>query len=143
MKKEEKTPNLFLHPVDYFNLNFEFEKIFDGDKTAFAKSKNEICYPNPEDLQDDMNKPTYVYSESTGKVSVMKANPHRITCGEIISKFHIYSFVKFKGDIRAAESHILFQIMKLDVPYCRIGCDYFKMIPKKNRNGGIDTILRG
>lgn len=134
--KEEKI-NLLFHPVDYFNFHYPFLKIFDGEKAAFEKSNTEVCYPNPEDLQDDMNKPTYIYSEANGKVSVMKENPHTIIKGEIISKFHLFAHVKFKGDIRAAESHVMYKLMKLDVPYCRVGVKYYKIIQEENRWGAV------
>jgi len=137
--KEEKF-NLTFHPVDYCNAFFSFEKIFDNDKTAFIRSTTEVSYPNPEDLQDDMNKPTYVYSEQTGKISVMKANPHRITPGEIISKFHLLTHVKFKGNIHSCESFILYKIMGLEIPYARIGTDYYFIEDKPVRWGTNRTI---
>lgn len=129
------------HPVDFFNDFGSFESIFDGDKAAFLKSNTEACYPNPEDLQDDPNAPTYIYSDKTGRVSVMKSNPHRITKGELVSKFHLLAHIKFKGDLRGAESHVMYKVMDLDIPYIRVGTNYFKLIEDENRWGATNKMI--
>ncbi len=132
--------NLLFHPVDYCNFFYPFEKIFDNDKAAFVKSKTEVSYPNPEDLQDDMNKPTYVYDPNSHAISVMKGNPHRITTGEIISKFHLLAHVKFKGNLHSCESHILYKVMEMEIPYVRIGTEYYLIEDKPVRWGTNKTI---
>lgn len=77
----ESNPILF-HPVDYYNATAIFEKIFDGDKAAFIKSPTEVSYPSDE-IQDNMNEPTFVYDDHTGKISVKKSNPSTRSSGEI------------------------------------------------------------
>lgn len=133
--------NLTFHPVDYYNATAVFEKIFDGDKAAFIKSTTEVSYPESEEENGNMNEPTYVYNEQTGKIKVEKKNPHKIPIGEIISKFHLLAHVKFKGNIKSCEGHILYNIMKLDVPYCRVGIKYYKVLDEENKWGAKSKVL--
>src|SRR3990167_2647646 len=142
MKQEIEIP-FGMNPVDYFNFHGTFKDIFKNCKPeVHMKSETEACFMNPEDLQDDINKPTFIINAS-GLISVMKSNPFKISSGSIISKFMLLSLIQFKNDYRAAMSFIEFNLMKIDVPYCRVGCDYFKMVKKKNRSGGTDIILKG
>lgn len=141
MKSETEIP-FGICACDYVNFFYPFKDIFKDDKAVHLKSDTEACYLNSDDLQDDINKPTFTLSV-TGTISVMKANPFKIASGSIISKFMLLTAVKFKGNYRAAESFVMYNVMKLEIPYCRVGTDYFKMINKKNRSGGTDTILKG
>lgn len=106
------------------------------------KSELQACFPNPEDLSD-LNNPTFVYDPKSHIVNVMQNNEFRIATGSIISKFMLLSIIKFKNDYRAAMSFIEYEYMNLDIPYCRVGVDYFKVVKKRNRSGGMDVILKG
>ena len=131
---------LKLHPVDWYNLRGIFKDIFKDDKAVHMKSDKEACYPNPSDLSDSINNPTFVLQDAGG-VSVLKENPFDIVKGSIVSKFTILSAVKFKSDNRAAESWVMYKLMELELPYVRVGTTYFKVIPKKNRWGGEEENL--
>ena len=137
--KPEK--NQLLNEIDYVNFFYNFTDIFSNDKAAFEKSKTEICYPNPENLNDNPNNPTFILSPAQ-TVSVMKPNPFGIAPRSIISKFMLLTAIKFKGDSRAAQSWVSFSVMKNEIPYLQVGCDYFKLIPKSNRYGGTDKVLK-
>src|SRR3990167_3894777 len=141
MKKEIEIP-FGMNPVDFFNFHGSFPEIFKDCKNVFMKSENEAAFPNPDDIGDDMNKPTFSL-QSSGFVNVMKSNEFKIATGSVISKFMLLSIVKFKNDYRAAISFVEYEHMKLEIPYCRVGTDYFKIVNKKNRNGGTDEILKG
>jgi len=131
-----------INPVDYINFFYPFKDIFRGDKVVHMKSDTEACYHNPEDIEDDINKTTFQLSIVNGTVAVMKANPFKLTSGDVISKFMLLTAVKFKGNYRAAESFVMYSVMKLEIPYVRVGTDYYKIIEKENRYGGTDRTLK-
>ena len=138
--KPEK--NQLLNEVDYINFFYPFPDIFKNSKPEpHLKSESECCYLDPANLDDDINKPTFILNANS-TVSVMKANPFGIATGSIISKFMLLTSIKFKGDSRAAQSWVSFSIMKNEIPYLQVGCDYFKLIQKSNRYGGIDKVLK-
>lgn len=141
MKKEIEIP-FGINPVDYFNFYGSFTDIFKDCKNVFMKSDTEACFPNPDDPTSDMNKPTFILNDN-GYIYVSQSNQYNLSTGVVVSKFMLLSIIKFKNDYRAAMGYIEYEFMKLDIPYCRVGVDYFKMVNKKNRNGGIDTILKG
>lgn len=140
MKQKIEIP-FGMNPVDWFNFYGSLKDVFKEETSAHFKSDIEVCLPNPEDLSDQ-NKPTFVLN-SSGNINVMLPCKFKIASGSIISKFMLLSIVRFKNDYRSAMSHIEYEYMNLNIPYCRVGVDYFKIINKKNRNGGTDVILKG
>jgi len=130
-----------INPVDFFNLYIPFKDIFREIKSVHMKSDTEACFINPDDLQDDINNPTFSLS-SHGTINVMKSNQWKIAVGSIISKFMAFSILKFNNDYRAAMSYIEYTLMKIEIPYVRVGTDFFKSIKKQNRWGGSDIILK-
>lgn len=50
-----------------------------------------------------------------------------------LSKFQLYSRLQHKGHYRSAISQIEFTMLNKDVPYIRVGVDYFKIIEKIDR----------
>lgn len=125
-----------LHPVDWYNLFGVFKDIFRDDKAAHLINDTEVAYLDPTNLDhSDINKPTYKL-QASGQVAVLKNNTHDLANGAIISKFMLLTAIKFKGDYRSAESHVMYKLMELEIPYVRIGTDYFKLIDGKNNWGG-------
>ena len=142
MKTEIEIP-FGMNPVDFFNFNIPFEEIFKDCKNCHMKSPHEACFPNPEDITTDLNKTTFLYDALTSIIIVNQKNEFNIAPGSTLSKFMLFSIVKFKNNYRAAMSHIEISLMKLEVAYCRVGCDWFKVFNKKNRYGGSDVVLKG
>ncbi len=132
---------LRLHPVDWYNLHGKFKDIFRGDEAVHMKSDKEACYPNSDDMNDSINNPTFVLQDS-GAVVVMKANSFDLAKGSIVSKFTLLTFVKFKGDYRGADSFVMYKLMELELPYVRIGTDYYAIEKKPDRYGGEYTTLK-
>lgn len=132
---------LRLHPVDWYNLHGKFKDIFRGDEAVHMKSDKEACYPNSDDMNDSINNPTFVLQDSRA-VAVMKANSFDLAKGSIISKFTLLTFVKFKGDYRGADSFVMYKLMELELPYVRIGTDYYAIEKKPDRYGGEYTTLK-
>jgi hypothetical protein len=75
----------------------------------------------------ELNKPTFVLNK-LNTIDVLKKNDYRIGVGIKVSKFMLLTAVKFKGDTFAAMSYVNFELMKSEIPYIRVGTDYFKLI---------------
>ena len=137
--KEDKNP--LLNPVDYYNFYGSFTQIFDGLKTAHAKSDNEICCINLKDMElNNINQTTFLLKGYL--VDVLTENEYKIAVNSTISKFMLLTAVKFKGDITAAISYVSIYVMKSELPYIRVGTDYYKIIKKTDRWGAINIMLK-
>ena len=139
-KKPESNP--LLNAVDYFNFYGSFISIFEGIKQCNVKSETEVCLLNPDSLDpQELNKPTFVLNK-LNTVDVLKKNSYRLGVGAKVSKFMVLAAVKFQGDSFAAMSYVNFEIIKSDIPYIRVGTDYFKVIAKKDRYKSENTLLK-
>lgn len=133
--------NTLLNPVDYFNFFGSFTGIFDGVKEAIVKSETEICGVLEGAINEgDIDIPTFTLVE--GLVHTHRKNKLKIDVGSKISKFMLLTAVKFKGDYSAAISFVTFYVMKSEVPYIRVGTNYFKMIKKHDRYNNENFILK-
>jgi hypothetical protein len=139
-KKPESNP--LLNAVDYFNFYGSFISIFEGIKQCNVKSETEVCLLNPDSLDpQELNKPTFILNKFN-TVDVLKKNSYRLGVGAKVSKFMVLAAVKFQGDSFAAMSYVNFEIIKSDIPYIRVGTDYFKVIAKKDRYKSENTLLK-
>jgi hypothetical protein len=139
--KPESDP--LLNPVDYFNLFGSFVSIFDGLKDFNVKSETEICgMLIIGDTETDQNKPTFKLNTKNNLVEVIRLNRFNIEPGSTISKFMLLTAARFNRDISGAWSYVLFTLMKCEIPYIRVGTDYFKIIKKQNRYKAINIILK-
>lgn len=138
-KKPELNP--LLSPVDYFNIFGSFEQIFEGDKKCISFSNNEANYPSENNGEISLNKkPTFILNGVL--VDVKKPNPFDISTGSIITKFMLLTAIKFKGNYQSAISYVTYDLMKNEIPYMRVGVDYFKTFNKIDRYGVTQTILK-
>ena len=135
-KKPESNP--LLNPVDYFNFFGTFEQIFEGDKKCISYSNTEATYQS----ESTDKSPTFILTKDN-LIDVKKSNPYDLATGQNLSKFMLLTAIKFKGDYFQAMSHVSFNIMKNDIPYIRVGTDYFKVIKKEDRYSGTNIILKG
>ena len=139
-KKPESNP--LLNAVDYFNFFGSFVSIFEGIKQCNIKSETEVCLLNPDTLDpQELNKPTFVLNK-LNTIDVLKKNDYRIGVGIKVSKFMLLTAVRFKGDSFAAMSYVNFELMRSEIPYIRVGTDYFKMIKKKDRYNSENNLLK-
>lgn len=137
-KKHELDP--IYNPIDWFNEFGTFEQIFSDDKKCISFSESEATYPTS-DVADLSKKPTFILSK-TGKIEIKKSNPFNLATGKEFSKFILLTSVKFKGDYFQAMSHVSFNLMNNEIPYIRVGTDYFKVIKKEDRYSGTNIILK-
>lgn len=144
MSEKFKRPeaNPLLNPVDYFNFYGSFISIFEGLKKCNIKSETEVCLENPDNLDpNELNKVTFLLNK-LNIVEVIKKNDYQLAPGSKLSKFMLLSAIKFKGDSFAAMSYVHFTLMKSEIPYIRVGTDYFKIINKKDRYNSQQVILK-
>lgn len=139
-KKPESNP--LLNAVDYFNFFGSFVSIFDGIKQCNIKSETEVCLLNPDTLDpQELNKPTFVLNK-LNIIDVVKKNDYRLSQGAKVSKFMLLTAVRYHGDSFAAMSYVNFELMKSEIPYIRVGTDYFKTINKKDRYKSENKLLK-
>lgn len=138
-KKQESNPHL--NPIDYFNFFGTFEQIFENDKKCISFSDTEATYPVTNESDIVSKKPTFVLGKDN-LIEIKKSNPFDISTNFKLSKFMLLTAVRFKGDYYQAMAHVNFNIMKSEIPYIRVATDYFKIIQKKDRYSGVNTILK-
>lgn len=117
-----------MHPVDYYNLNGDFIAIFSGNKQFKIKSENEVQIKLESQYAD------YAFNQRNGLITIHR-QIDKIKLDPISTKFMVLSAIMFDGNHEHAESYVLYEIMKCDVPYIRVGVDYFKLFNKKSRYG--------
>ena len=138
-KKPEANP--LLSPVDYFNFFGTMQLIFAGVKDCKMLDDNTVALPSPKDPpQDDLELPTFQFKDNV--VHTLKENSYGLPIDQPISKFMLLTAVKCKGDYSLAMAHVYFNIMKAEIPYIRVGTDYFKVIKKTNRFNAENTLLK-
>jgi hypothetical protein len=137
-KKPEK--NSIYNPIDWFNEFGTLTQIFEGDKKCISFSDNEATYP-VSDLTDLSKSPNFILNKN-GKIDIKKSNPFDLATGQSFSKFILLTTVKFKGDYFQAMSYVSFSLMENEIPYIRVGSDYFKVIKKDDRYSGTNIILK-
>lgn len=125
-----------LHPIEWFNFFGSFKDIFKHIKNAHLINDNECAISTSDD--PNPNKPTF---KLTTNVEVLRDNPY-FKRGTVISKFQLLCAVQFKFDIPHAISHIQYELMGDEIPYIRVGTDYYKVIKKDDRYGGTQTHLK-
>ena len=122
-----------LNPVDWYNENGRFIDIFDKLKCVFLiVNENEVAFYDPTDLNSNAGQTTF--KNEIDFVSVLKNNQFNIPKGRA-TRFTLLVEIKFKGDYQAAMSYVSYYLMGNDVPYIRVGTDYYKVIKEVNRYG--------
>lgn len=115
----------YLNPVEYCNNHLDWETVLDGDK-SITVTDDEI-----------------LISMQGGEVESLPINSHHLIVPDRaltklpqrhqLSKFTCLCILKFKGNYNACMSYIALKYQSCDIPYIRVGTDYFKVIYKKDR----------
>lgn len=134
-KFKDETKNKELNPVDWFNLFGDFKEVFKLDKNHLYKTDTEVC------AIKDQNKIVFTLKD-LGIIQVVGDDYFDIATGSKCTKFMLFCKVRFKGDYHSAMSFVRFFLMKQDIPYIRVGTDYYKTIVKENRYGGKAVLLK-
>ena len=120
------------NPFDWFNINGTFEDIFKLKKDYILKEDGTITTTAPE------AKPLYLWQDFTieNLVKNNTADPPGV-----YSKFHYLVKFRFNNKATDALNFIEYELKKNDFPYMRIGVDYFKIVERTTRYGGIEVLL--
>jgi hypothetical protein len=146
LKTTEKAKKILFYsnPVDWYNRNGAFVDIFsnvkDKNGTLLYKivDSHTILSRNATNetgqaVPMDKNIPSHILNDDKNVIFNLFVNG--IEAGTILTLFETLTLVMFEGNYKAALNYVEFRIMKKEVPFIRVGNDYFKIIYKKNRYG--------
>lgn len=132
-------PEYFLNPVDFWNINGTWQKSFNGLKSVTIDDDD--CISLKAEGKDE---PIQIKPDSLGFIKLPKASGVAALPKDTpLSKFMVYSQVQHKGNHKAAATFIECNYLNSDIPYIRVGCDYFKITTKPDRYGVKRKVLKG
>jgi hypothetical protein len=133
-KFKDGIKNTNLNPVDWFNLYGDFQEIFSKSKLWICISDTECAYAKYLD--------TVVFKQDGVFVSVLVENSENIPIDSVQTKFMMLIKFRFKNNYYVGMNYVLYNLMKIEIPFIRVGVDYFKKIVKPTRYGGEATLLK-
>lgn len=122
------------NPVSFFNLTFadlaeEFPLIGKAHKDHALDEEMNLYYCLPTRTHigkwDKKARAFYIHTRSESPLAF----------GSYYTPFELLTAFRFGGDYRRAQQHIEFKLLNPDIPYIRVGINYFKVIKKKSRYG--------
>jgi hypothetical protein len=116
------------NPVDWFNENPDYELIFEKVNKTHEFSEEDLT------LYQKNTKRDICGLFSNGKFKVLNSESFSVEKGEY-TPTQLLSALKFKNNYRMAIQLIEMKFFNDDLPYIRVGTDYFKRIEKTNRYG--------
>jgi|688.fasta_scaffold146614_2 hypothetical protein len=151
----------FHNPVDWFNRYGDIHGILetmvfrDNKKTPrFQISGSHITDMNSHGLMpgvgDGLGREPKKYQKSSGTWTDLMNGQMMLNCsvpeplkyGNTYSKFELLTIYVFKNDAKAAENYVEVVLLKRELPFIRVGCDYFKILKKPNAFGVKTTVLK-
>jgi hypothetical protein len=134
-KFKDKSKDLTLNPIDWFNFYGDFKEVFKYSKNHYYISDTEVgSYKQKQEV---------LYSLNGIFVDIKKEDDHfDIPKGATYTKFMLLTKVRFKNNYSVAMNYVLFSLMNIEIPFIRVGVDYFKKIVKPTRYGGQATLLK-
>ena len=125
------------NPVDFWNLNGTWDKSLRGVKEVEVVDEQIIMAS----IKGKKAKVQLTIRE--GMITFPKDATAQIDKEVPITRFMAYANFQFKGNYRAAMTHIEYTLLHKDVPYIRVGTDYFKVITKRDRYGVTRSVIKG
>ena len=117
----------YLNPVEYCNNHIDWETVLEGDKNITVTDDEILISMQGGEVESlPINSPHLIIPDR----ALTKLPPRHQ-----LSKFTCLSVLKFKGNYNACMSYIALKYQSSDIPYIRVGTDYFKVIYKKDRYG--------
>lgn len=115
------------NPVDYFNESGSWKECFAGIKTAHFLSETQIADG------ETLNKPSFIISKD--RLSVVDDNLSGLPVNSEWTKFDLLSALQHKGSYRSAITAIEIGLMGQNIPFIRVGPDYYRVVEKRDRYG--------
>lgn len=138
----------YYNPVDYFNREIgDFVQILNESKRKNGQPLFEVLsatqavqkmpFDNNGAIVNTQKKEANVFYDPDTKLVKFK---YAIKYKGGITKerdtftlFELITILKFDGNQQSAQTHVEFRLMKKNVPFIRVGNDYFKLLMKENR----------
>jgi hypothetical protein len=117
----------YLNPVEYCNNNLDWETVLELDKTITVTEEGIHISMQGGEVE--------TLPLSSTILSIPDRSLTKLPPRHPLSKFTCLSILKFKGNYNACMSYITLKYQSSDIPYIRVGTDYFKVIYKKDRYG--------
>ena len=117
----------YLNPVEYCNNNLSWETVLSGDKNISVDEDTITFHLQGGEVESLPLSTTYLVIPDRALTKLPPRHP--------LSKFTCLSILKFKGNFNACMSFITLKYQSKEIPYIRVGTDYFKVIYKKDRYG--------
>ena len=117
----------YLNPVEYCNNNLSWETVLSGDKNISVDEDTITFHLQGGEVESLPLSTTYLVIPDRALTKLPPRHP--------LSKFTCLSILKFKGNFNACMSFVTLKYQSKEIPYIRVGTDYFKVIYKKDRYG--------
>lgn len=117
----------FLNPVEYCNNHLDWHTVLESDKTITVTEEAITIAMQGGEVE------TLPLSSTT--LTIPDRSLTKLPTRRPLSKFTCLSILKFKGNYQACISYVALKYQSPEIPYIRVGTDYFKVIIKKDRYG--------
>jgi hypothetical protein len=119
------------NPFNIYNERWDPMDICEGSEMYEANEDSNIYFKNGE-LAFTMSAGNYI--SNSDKFGFMY--------NEQLTPFELLVAIRYNGDYRSAICFVEYSVMNFDVPYLRVGTNFFKKIQKENRWGITTTELK-
>jgi len=127
--------NFDMNPVDFWNINRTWDETLLGVKGIKVLDEQLV------EIKCKVGKVTIPILQDTLTIPPEADIP--VQKGIALTKFMALALFQFKGNYKAAMADIEYNHLNRDVPYIRVGTDYFKVINKSDRYGLNRSIIKG
>ena len=124
-KKPERKS--YSNPIEAYNETFNPLEIVKGSK-IYDVQKKDIVVGDEIAFKYDHKQNKYI-TQAPDKLNL------DLPEGEILSPFQLITHIRFKNKYPAALNFVNYEFFEKDIPYIRVGTNYFKLIKKKNQYG--------
>lgn len=128
--KPERDPDL--NPVDYWNMHGSWIESIPTNRQISIHESKLVC---------ERSRTTIAHINTT-HLTVQAENALKLPEGKILSKFSVLARCKFSHNYRSAMAWIEYKHLNKEIPYIRVGSDYFKIINKKDRYGTLKKEIK-
>jgi hypothetical protein len=133
-KFKNNAKDMTLNPVEWFNFYGDFKEIFKNSKNHYFISDTEVgTYKKKQEV---------IFSLKDIFVTIKDDDHFDIPSGAKYTKFMLLTKVRYKNNYSVAMNFVLFDLMKIQIPFIRVGVDYYKKITKPTRYGGNAVLLK-
>lgn len=156
MNKQSKYMDVpFANPVDWFNENYDFISIINYANKVHHKNGQEDPYKIVSSTQilkvietKSVNgapykgKFTHEFNPQTKLVKVLSDKMDDFAGKKEVSLFEFATIIAFNKEYETLFNFVLYEVLNKEMPYIRVGTDYYKKNIKQNRYGVNEVELK-